>query len=167
MKRITLGLWLSLAALLLALPLPPPPTLRFPIPSPTLQSANGHCIPFPAGTPRNKTVIGRDGNGPTATVRIKLDNIYNGKVVNSQELSEVAGDPMGSMPEAESGTTQRIVNENMTVKGAPVQVTTIITKDKDGSESTWSVSAAVPVYGLVRQTADGKTEIQLQDYGTK
>lgn len=139
------------------------------LPNPLSDSQVGEWALFaiPGGYTQKQTVVARQGTGPETEIRIKIENILNGKTVNAQEVTEVAGEATTPQPAPEPGTTVTVKNETVAVKGANYPVTVITTTDSGGSSSSWYVSPNLPVYGLVKQISDGKTEIELLDFGWK
>ncbi len=137
------------------------------LPNPLHDAKPGEWALFeiPGGYTQKQTIVSRQGSGPEAEIKIRIDNIYNGEVVNSQEVTEVAGEESFELPEPESDVVLSVTEETIALKGKDVPVTVITATESDGSATSWYISPVVPVYGLVKQVADDEVEINLVDFG--
>ncbi|MCD8351733.1 MAG: hypothetical protein LUC93_14085 [Planctomycetaceae bacterium] len=119
------------------------------------------------------TVVGRDGNPYGEQVTIKVENIYDGEVVTTREITQDAGEPF-SAPRVpyDQGVTIALRQEAVAFKGAPlaVSVVEIFHYDEDPEavtqEEYW-ISSDIPVFGILKKVEDGEVDWELADYGDK
>lgn len=119
---------------------------------------------------QKQTVVSRSGEGPEASVTVKIENIFEGRTVTETEVVEEAGSPMREVerPPAGSGVSVEAKIIDMNVKGRTIPVTVLefeYDDEDDDGEMKWFLSAEVPVYGIVRQETDDVVEFELLDYG--
>lgn len=126
----------------------------------------------PNGYQQKLTVIKREGDGPEAQVTVRVDNIYDGQLVNSTEFVRDAGAPMEPpRVDYEPGVSVEIKRRSVTVKGRSMEATVVEVEydyddeDIDDEEVEWYVSAEVPVFGIIRKIEDDKTVFELVDFG--
>lgn len=119
----------------------------------------------PGGYTQKQTIVGRQGSGADADVTIRVETSLNGNLIDSQEITELAGDATVPQPEPEPGTAVTVTAATLAVKGTNYPVTVVTTTERDGTVESWHVSPDIPVYGLVKQVVDGKTEVELVDFG--
>ncbi len=127
---------------------------------------------LPSGYIQKQSVISRTGEGPSASVVVRIENIYQGQLVNSHEIVKEAGDPY-HMPEIPTNDgSVKFSRKTITVKGKPIDTMVIEMEeedegdDDDDEEVKWYISAEIPVFGIVRQEMDDDIVYDLVDYGT-
>lgn len=124
------------------------------------------------GYTQKHTVAAKSGDGPEAMLTIRVDNIYDGKVVNSAEIQEKAGLPLmpPQVPE-DDNVTISIKKEDVAVKGRNIPATVIFIDAQHGTENddetSWYLSDAIPVFGIIKQVVDGEAVFELVDFGEK
>ena len=127
---------------------------------------------LPGGYVQKLTVIKREGEGPYALVTVKIDNIYDGKVVESKEVTEEAGEAF-STPSTynDEGVTVSVRNETVKIGGKQaaagvVAINKWLGWDNEDNEVTeWWVSSDVPVFGIVKKLYNGEVEWELFKQG--
>ena len=125
---------------------------------------------IPDGFTQKHLVVERIGEGPKAQVKIRVDSILDGEIVDSTELVEIAGDEFVEMPEStEEGVTVSLARKDLDATGVTVEGYTIEVFRNSELYQTWAVAPALPVYGLVgRKTNDGGlTDFEIIDYSGK
>ena len=127
---------------------------------------------LPGGYVQKLTVTKREGEGPYALVTVKIDNIYDGKVVESKEITEEAGDVFATpSTNSEEGVTVAVRNETVKVGGKQVAAGVVeISKwlgwdNEDNEVTEWWVSSEVPVFGIVKKIYNGEVEWELFKQG--
>lgn len=125
---------------------------------------------LPNGYIQKLTVVKRFGEGPLALVTVQVDNIYGGKVVDSKQITQEAGDPFtspGTPPD--DGVIVSVRNDLITLKGRQEVAGVVeITKDmgtEDQSLVEWWTNAEIPVFGIFKKVDDGAIAWQLADWG--
>ena len=124
----------------------------------------------PNGYIQKLTVVKREGEGSEALVTVRVDNIYDGQLVNSTEFTRDAGEPF-EQPRVEMGPGVKvdIDTERKTVKGKSIEVTVVeIEYDYDDDEDEdieWHVSAEIPVFGILKRVENDETVFELVDFG--
>lgn len=128
---------------------------------------------LPSGYIQKLTVINREGVDSDALVSVRVENIWEGEVVDSREISEVAGDPFAA-PRVpyEQGVTVALRQEADVLKGSPVAVSVveINTYSDDPDEISaveYWITSDIPVFGILKKVEDGEVEWELADYGDK
>lgn len=121
----------------------------------------------PGGYQQKQTVAKVEGSGTDAQVTVRIDNIYNNQVVQTQEMVVPAG-PQYHGGSPEDGASISIGTENVTVKGRSLPAT-VVTVTSEGDVSKTYLSMDVPLFGLIRivNSGDGQEEtaFDLVDYG--
>lgn len=128
---------------------------------------------LPSGYTQKLTVTKRSGEGADAEVSIRVDNIWEGEVVDSREISEPAGDAF-TAPRVpyEQGVTVALRQEVDTLKDNRVAVSVVEINtysddpDEAGSVEYW-ITSDIPVFGILKKVEDGEVEWELADYGDK
>lgn len=117
------------------------------------------------GYTQKHTVVKVDGTGPSAAVAVRIDNIYNGEVVDSHEVYHEAGGvnhPI-KLPEGRDAKIE-VSTKDVTVKGKTIRAT-VVELERDDDEMEWYLSDEVPVFGMIKQISDDDLEYDLIDYG--
>ncbi len=114
---------------------------------------------LPGGFTQRHMVVERTGSGEDANITIKVDDILDGKVTQSHEVTEIAGKPMAPMPQLKDPATTAVVREE-TVKVKDKSFKCVAVDIKKGNDvmRTWYVSPDFPVYGLVKRVEVKGTE---------
>ncbi len=108
---------------------------------------------LPGGFTQRHIVVERTGEGEDANITIKVDDILDGKVTQTHEVTEIAGKPMAPMPHLKDpGTTAVVREETVQVKGKSFKCVAVDIKKGNDVLRTWYVSPEFPVYGLVKRT---------------
>lgn len=128
---------------------------------------------LPNGYTQKLTVTKRtdaDAYG-TGMVTVRVENIYEGEVTESKEITQEAGEPY-SAPQVPStpGVTVALRQEIGDMKGRPVAVSVVeINTYSDDPDETKSVeywiTPDVPVFGILKKVENGETEWELADWG--
>lgn len=126
---------------------------------------------LPSGYVQKLTVTKREGTDDQAMVSIRVDNIWEGEVVDTREISEVAGDPF-TAPRVpyEMGVTVALRQQADTLNGSPVAVSVVEINtysddpDEVSSVEYW-ITSDIPVFGILKKVEDGEVEWELADYG--
>ncbi len=167
------GKYLLAAALAVALAASAAPAAESGVPNRLSSAKVGEWATYrlPDGYIQKQTVIRRDGTGPEALVTIRIENIYNGSVVNSVETQEQAG-PAVTPPQVpdQPGMQIEITVKNVSVKGRNIAATVLEIENDNGDddeETKWYLSADIPVFGIIRQEVDDKVVFELIDFGDK
>lgn len=125
---------------------------------------------LPDGYTQRLTVAKRYGEGPDALVTILVENIYDGKVVTAQEITEMAGDPFASprVPTTK-GVLVAVRNEVVPFKGKSVPVSVVEVNKHLGTEdqevTEYHTNSEVPVFGIFKKIENGETVWKLDDFG--
>lgn len=127
---------------------------------------------LPGGYVQKLTVTGRSGQGDDALVTITVENIYDGKVVDTKEISHEAG-PVMTTPSIPNvpGVTVAVRNELAKLKGKDIVAGVVeINKflgvdDEDNTVTEWWTSCDVPVFGILKKVTDGDAEWELHQFG--
>ncbi len=107
---------------------------------------------LPGGFTQRHIVVERTGNGEDANITIKVDDILDGKVTQTHEVTEIAGKPMAPMPQLKDpGTTAVVREETIKVNDQSFKCTAVDIKKGNDVLRTWYVSPDFPVYGLVKR----------------
>jgi hypothetical protein len=125
---------------------------------------------IPEGFTQKHMVVERIGEGAKAQVKIRVDSILDGEVVDSIELVEIAGEELTEMPDSEEdGVTVSLARKNLQAAGKTVNGYTIEIFQNGKLYQVWEVAPSLPVYGLVgRKTDDGgQTDFEIVDYSGK
>ncbi|MCD8141247.1 MAG: hypothetical protein LUE17_16035 [Planctomycetaceae bacterium] len=125
------------------------------------------------GYTQKLTVVSRDGDPYGEQVTIKVENIYDGEVVETREISQDAGEPF-TAPQVpyDQGITVNLRQEAVPFEGRQlaVSVVEILHYDEDPEavtrEEYW-ISSDIPVFGILRKIENGEVEWELADYGEK
>ena len=117
---------------------------------------------IPGGYTQKQTVVKREGDGAAAKVTVRVDNIYEGQVANSHEMTDTAGTSFAPLPPTDSGVKLSVSKEKITVKGKTIDAVKL---DKDNGESVWYLSPEIPVYGVIKVISHGSETCDLIDYG--
>lgn len=118
------------------------------------------------------TVISREGEGPDAMVTVRIDDIYDGEVVATREISQDAGEPMSPprLPD-DPGIKVTIEKKDAVVKGATLAATVVLVdkeyEGEDAEKSEWWVASEIPVFGIIKKVTDGETVFEILDYGAQ
>lgn len=127
----------------------------------------------PNGYTQKLTVIKREGEGSSALVTVRVDNIYEGELVESTEFTRDAGEPMEPprVPD-EPGIEVEITTRTATIKGKSVSAVVVEIEydddyfdDDDIEDVEWWVSADIPVFGIIRQEVDDDVMFEIIDFG--
>lgn len=124
------------------------------------------------GYTQKQTVAAKNGDGPEAMLTIRVENIYDGQVVNTAEIQEKAGLPLmpPQVPEDEN-VKITIEKKDATVKGKTIPATVIVIDANHGTENddeaNWYISDEIPVFGIIKQEVDGEAVFEVIDYGEK
>lgn len=128
---------------------------------------------LPNGYIQKLTVTKREGADSDALVSVRVDNIWEGEVVDSREVTEVAGDPFTAprVPN-EPGVTVALRQEADSLKGSPVAVSVVeintYSDDPDEVKAVeYWITSDIPVFGILKKVEDGEVEWELADYGDK
>ncbi len=128
---------------------------------------------LPNGYTQKLTVVGREPNPYGDQVTIKVENIYDGEVVTTQEITQDAGEAF-TAPHVpyDQGVTVALRQEAVAVEGAPVAVSVVemFHYDDDPEAATreeYWITSDIPVFGILRKVEDGEVEWELADYGDK
>lgn len=122
---------------------------------------------IPDGFTQKHLVVERTGEGAKAQVKIHIDSILDGEVVDTTELVEIAGEESVELPPIEEeGATVSLARKQFNVMGKTLDGYTIEVFKSGKLYQTWEVSPTLPVYGLVgRRTDDGGlTDFEIIDY---
>lgn len=125
---------------------------------------------LPDGYTQRLTVAKRFGEGPDAMVTILVENIYDGKVVTAQEITEMAGEPFTSprVP-ATKGVLVAIKNDTVPFKGKDVPVSVVEINKNLGTEDAevieYHTHSEVPVFGIFKKIENGEVVWKLDDFG--
>ena len=121
---------------------------------------------MPDGYVQKHIVAAREGSGPEAEVTIRIENIYDGQVVETKELQMEAGEPWRESYFAGDDTKKVAVETGRTqVAGKDIATVTVRVTDAEGNESEWVVSPEIPVFGLIRQSGAGAPSYRLKEWG--
>lgn len=119
------------------------------------------------------TVVSREGEGAAAMVTVRVDDIYDGEVVSSKDVTLEAGEP-DSPPRIPDtpGLSVSVDTDDVTVKDQALKATVIKVEKKsdageDDSVSEWWVANEVPVFGIVKKSLDGEVVFELQEFGSE
>ena len=124
----------------------------------------------PNGYTQKLTVVAREGDGPSATVTVRVDNIYDSQVVNSSEIVRDAGEPIEA-PRVPGNNVESVEIETrtMTVLNRQLLVTIVDIEydngDDDDDDVEWYLSGDIPVFGIIKQVTDDNTPFELVEYG--
>lgn len=128
---------------------------------------------LPSGYTQKLTVMKRDGDGDTAMVTVRVENIYEGEVTESREITHEAGEPYSApqVPQRQ-GVTVALRQETADMKGRPVAVSVVeintYAPDPDERKSVeYWITSDVPVFGILKKVEDGEIEWELADWGEK
>ncbi|MCC8190108.1 MAG: hypothetical protein LIP77_05645 [Planctomycetes bacterium] len=128
-------------------------------------SAVGEWVEFslPDGYIQRHTVAERNGEGPEAEVIIRVDNIYDGEVVESSTVTETAGEPETAPPvPSDTSVTLRCYPDTFSIRGAEYEGVAVEVSRDGEPYQIWYVSPDIPVYGLGKRenlNDDGSFEI--------
>ncbi|MCD8138713.1 MAG: hypothetical protein LUE17_02870 [Planctomycetaceae bacterium] len=122
---------------------------------------------LPDGYTQVHTVVKRDGDGAEAQITIRVDNVYDGEVVDTKYITETAGEAMTELPEPSSAdTTLSIRPTKFTLKGHEYDGVAIDVAKNGEPYQVWYVSSDIPVYGVGKRTnADGFASYEIADFG--
>lgn len=139
------------------------------VPNRMAVSEIGEWVSFnlPDGYVQKHTVVKREGVGAEAQVTIRVDNIYDGEVVNSDYIVEDAGEPVTEVsPSEDAGVAFTCRPDAFMLKGKEYQgVALEVTRDGKPYQ-VWYISADIPVYGLGKRTsADNTSGFEIGDFG--
>lgn len=126
---------------------------------------------LPSGYIQKLTVAKRAGTGPEALVTVKIENIYDGEVVNVHEVTQEAGEsPTPPRIPAEEGMTVSVRKDNANVKGKAypvtiVQIDRFYGDDEDNRSTEWWTTPDIPVFGIIKRVEDGELQWEIEDWG--
>lgn len=125
---------------------------------------------LPNGYTQRLTVLDRTGDGPDSVVTVLVENIYDGKVVDAQEITEEAGETYSSpKAPAEPGVFVSVRQGVARVKGRDVRAGIVEFNSHLGTEdqnvTEWWTNAEIPVFGIVKKVSDGEVEWEIADWG--
>ncbi|MCC8190687.1 MAG: hypothetical protein LIP77_08645 [Planctomycetes bacterium] len=128
---------------------------------------------LPDGYIQKQTVIERDGTGPEAVVTVRIENIFDGEVIETKEISREAGEPeYVHQLSGDPAVTVDVSTREEVVHGQTLTATIIdVNKEYDDDDdlenevSEWVLSAEIPVFGMIRKVTNGQTEFELIEYG--
>lgn len=117
------------------------------------------------------TVTAREGEGAAAMVTVRIDDIYDGEVVTTREISQEAGEAMipPQVPD-EPEIAVTFDTGTFSIKGKTVDATVVkVAKDFEGEEddenTEWWMSTDIPVFGVVKKITDGESVFEVIDFG--
>ncbi len=121
---------------------------------------------LPEGFTQKHMVVERTGNGPDATITIRITDMLDGKVTNTREIEEVAGEAMAPMPPPkDEGATAAIREGDAEVRGKEVDAIIVDVKKGGALLRSWYLVPEIPVYGLFKRVdANGTVEFEAIDY---
>lgn len=125
---------------------------------------------IPEGFTQKHLVVERIGDGAKAQVKIRVDSILDGEVVDTIEMVEIAGEELTEMPDSlEDGVTVELARKNLQAAGKTIDGYTIEIFKDGALYQTWEVAPSLPVYGLVGRTTNdgGQTDFEIVDYSGK
>lgn len=141
------------------------------VPNRLAVAAIGEWVSFelPDGYVQKHTVVKREGEGPGALVTIRVDNIYDDEIVDSNYITETAGEPLAELPHPErEDITLSSAPETFGLKGKQYPGTAITVKRDGKTIQVWYVSSDLPVYGLGKRVdAEGADDFEIADFGMK
>lgn len=145
------------------------------VPNPLADSQVGDWVSYAIsddGRQEQKmTVIRRDGDGDGLKVVVKYDTYVNGMLTNSGTTTHSGADFAGQLPvQPGEGVEVEIDARDIEVKGEAIPCIVVkVTKNEGGGKPPvvreWFLSDMIPVYGVVRQSENGKSTSRLLDYG--
>ena len=126
---------------------------------------------LPDGYVQKLSVIRRAGDSDEGTVTVRVENLWKGEVVDSREITEVAGESFTAprVPN-EPGVTVALRQEAATLRGSPVAVSVVeintYSDDPDEVKAVeYWITSDIPVFGILKKVEDGEVEWELADYG--
>lgn len=125
---------------------------------------------IPDGFTQRHLVVERSGDGAKALIKIRVDSILDGDVVDTTEMVEIAGDDLVEMPDPEEkGVTVSLARKDLIAVGKQVEGYTVEVFKNGELYQTWEVAPSLPVYGLLgRKTNDGGlTDFEIIDHSGK
>jgi hypothetical protein len=124
---------------------------------------------LPGGYVQKLIVIGRSEPGPEGLVTIRIENLYDGQLVEAREIVEKAGEPFAApnVP-VDPGVFVAVRNDIAALKDRDVVAGVVEinkalgTEDQDVTE--WWTSADVPVFGIIKKVENGENAWELVDW---
>lgn len=127
---------------------------------------------LPGGYVQKLTVTERTSQDEDAMVTIKVENIYDGKVVDTKEITQEAGPVFAApTPPNTPGVTIAVRNDIDKLKGRDVVAGVVeISKffgpdDEDNTSTEWWTTCDVPVFGILKKITDDEVEWELHQFG--
>lgn len=138
------------------------------VPNRMAKSEIGEWVVFnlPDGDIQKHIVVKRDGEGVKAQVTIRVDNIYDGEVVNSEYIVEDAGESHVAVPPPHDEKVKiRCRDETIGLKGNEYKGVRLDVERDGKPYQTWYISSDIPVYGLIRRSEANGAEFEIADFG--
>lgn len=119
------------------------------------------------GTTQKHAIVEREGEGPTAEIVIRIENIVNDQPSSARRIRQAVGEEFVEppVPEGEKHTYERR-KETVMFEDSALEITIIDVFNNDSLERTWYLSSELPVYGVIKKVlASGASEFEVIDFG--
>ncbi|MCC8180177.1 MAG: hypothetical protein LIP23_04595 [Planctomycetes bacterium] len=119
----------------------------------------------PNGYQQMHTVLQVLGEGPSATVTVRVDNLYDGEVVSSAQTHHEAGERYhpAAIPDRDDIVVD-VEEVNVKIKGTDIAAV-VVEVEQNEEDMEWYLSEQIPVFGMIKQYRDGDLEYELIDFG--
>lgn len=139
------------------------------VPNRMAKAEIGEWVAFalPDGYIQKHTVVKRQGEGADAEITLRVENVYDGEVVDVNYITELAGEALVTLPEPEDPAfTLSCRKTKFTLKGKEFEGLALDIQKDGKPHLVWYVSADIPVYGVGKRTgADGAVTFEMADFG--